>query len=238
MGGHEATILSVNYSPSMPVNLLSLVWLYKRGYTLKESDQGNFIIHKESGTRMFKVYIEGGVFKIRTPVIKNQVFTTSKSNNRGRTGEDVVEGEDAGARRRPQVVQVGTLWHFHKRLGHLNYDKVIKMAKKPESGIKLLVQERKYCVTCAEGKQTKNSLQKRDTGANSPIDQPGGVICSDIKGPMSPPDRFDNRYMMVFVDHHSNYTRVFRRNKRTSLLTSFNILWLTSNVHSTAGFKC
>jgi hypothetical protein len=83
------------------------------------------------------------------------------------------------------------------------------MAKKPESGIKLLDQERKYCVTCAEGKQTKSSHQKRDTGANSPIDQPGGVICSDIKGPMSPPNRFDNRYMVVFVDHYSNYTRVF-----------------------------
>jgi hypothetical protein len=60
MGGHEATILSVNYSPSMPVNLLSLGWLYKRGYVLKESDHGNFIVHKETGTKMFKVYIEGG----------------------------------------------------------------------------------------------------------------------------------------------------------------------------------
>jgi hypothetical protein len=152
MGGHEATILSVNYSPSMPVNLLSLGWLYKRGYVLKESDQGNFIIHKESGTRMFKVYIEGGVFKVRTPVIKNQVFTTSKSNNRGRTSEDEVEGENAGARRGPAVVHVGSLWHFHKGFGYLNYDKIIKMAKKPESGIKLLDQDRKYCVTCAEGK--------------------------------------------------------------------------------------
>jgi hypothetical protein len=73
IGGHEATILSVNYSPSMPVNLFSLGWLYKRGYILKESNHGSFIIHKETGTRMFKVYIEGGVFKVRTPVIKNQV---------------------------------------------------------------------------------------------------------------------------------------------------------------------
>jgi hypothetical protein len=131
--------------------------------------------------------------------------------------------------------KIGTLWHFHKRFGHLNYDKVIKMAKKTESGIRLL---RKYCITCAEGKQTKNSLQKRDSGANLPIDQPGCVVCNDIKGPMSPPDRFDNRYMVVFEDHCSNYTRVFLAKQRISPLINFNTSWHISNERSTAEFKC
>jgi hypothetical protein len=198
MGGHEATILSVNYSPSMPVNFLSLGWLYKRGYVLKET-----------GTKMFKIYIEGGVFKVRTPVINNQVYATSTLTAQRRPRTDESEGVNTNGRREAAVVQVGTLSHFHKRFGHLNYDKIIKMAKKKESGIRLLDEERKYCVTCAEGKQTKNSLQKRDSDATSPIDQPECVICSDIKGPMSPPDHFANRYMVVFVDHCSNYTRVF-----------------------------
>jgi hypothetical protein len=110
MGGHEATILSVNYSPSMPVNLLSLGWLYKRGYILKESNHGNFIVHKETGTRMFKVYIEGGVFKVRTPVIKNQVYATSSPTAGGRSCADKTEENNTNGRRLEAVVQVGTLW--------------------------------------------------------------------------------------------------------------------------------
>jgi hypothetical protein len=222
----------------MPINLLSLGLLYKRGYVLKESDHGNFIVHKETGTKMFKVYIEGGVFKVRTPEIKIQVYATSTPTGGRRSGADEVEGDNANGRKEAAVVQVGTLWHFHKRFGHLNYDKIIKMAKRPESGIKLLDQERKYCVTCAEGKQSKNSLQKRDTGANSAIDQPGGVICSDIKGPMSPPDRFDNRYMVVFVDHYSNYTRVFLAKQKNFAAASSNISWHISKEPSIAEFKC
>jgi hypothetical protein len=110
MGGHEATILSVNYSPSMPVNLLSLGWLYKRGYILKESNHGNFIAHKETGTRMFKVYIEGGVFKVRTPVIKNQVYATSSPTAGRRSCADKTEENNTNGRRLEAVVQVGTLW--------------------------------------------------------------------------------------------------------------------------------
>ena len=37
----------------------------------------------------------------------------------------------------------------------------------------------------------------------------GGVICSDLKGPLTPRDRVGNRYLINFVDHRSNYCRVF-----------------------------
>ena len=50
---------------------------------------------------------------------------------------------------------------------------------------------------------------KKDTGANSPIDVIGGVICSDLKGPMTPRDRWGNRYLVNFVDHKYNYCRTF-----------------------------
>lgn len=37
----------------------------------------------------------------------------------------------------------------------------------------------------------------------------GGVIFSDLKGPMTPRDRLGNRYLVNFVDHRSDYCRVF-----------------------------
>ena len=105
--------------------------------------------------------------------------------------------------------QMGYLLHFHQRLGHLAYDSIERMAKDPELGIKLTDTKRPTCISCAQGKQTKNSQSRRDTGANSPIDRIGGVICSDLKGPMTPKDRLGNRYLVNFIDHKSNYCRVF-----------------------------
>ena len=101
-----------------------------------------------------------------------------------------------------------SLLHFHQRLGHLAYDSIERMAKDPELGIKLTDTKRPTCISCAQGKQTKNSQSRRDTGANSPIDRIGGVICSDLKGPMTPKDRLGNRYLVNFIDHKSNYCRV------------------------------
>ena len=65
------------------------------------------------------------------------------------------------------------------------------------------------CLACAQGKQVKGAQSKKDTSTNSPIDVIGGVICSDLKGPMTPRDRLGNRYLVNFIDHRSNYCRVF-----------------------------
>ncbi|GAB9477897.1 unnamed protein product, partial [Globisporangium polare] len=119
----------------------------------------------------------------------------------------VLAGESA-AEPSPDV-QVGTLMQFHQRLGHLAFDTIELMARDPGAGIKLSDTRRVNCLTCAQGKQTRNVQSKKDTGVNSPVDRVGGVICSDLKGPMTPTDRLGNRYLVNFVDHKSNYCRVF-----------------------------
>ncbi|KAG3143998.1 hypothetical protein PC128_g24483 [Phytophthora cactorum] len=103
----------------------------------------------------------------------------------------------------------GSLVEFHKRLGHLSYEAVERLAQDPSSGIEITDHRRKNGLTCAQGKQSKNTQSKRDTGEHSPIDRVGGVICYDLMGPMTPRDRHGNRYMVNFVDHKSNYCRVF-----------------------------
>lgn len=40
-----------------------------------------------------------------------------------------------------------------------------------------------------------------DTGLNALIDRVGGVICGDIKGPITATDRLRNRYIINFIDH-------------------------------------
>ncbi|POM67312.1 Rve domain containing hypothetical protein, partial [Phytophthora palmivora] len=107
------------------------------------------------------------------------------------------------------AVTATTLQELHQRLGHLAYDTVERMADTVGSGIRLTDRTRPNCLTCAQGKQSKNHQSKKDTGAHAPINKIGGVIGSDIKGPMTPLDRRGNRYMINFVDYSTNYVRVF-----------------------------
>jgi hypothetical protein len=102
-----------------------------------------------------------------------------------------------------------SLYQFHIRLGHQSYAAIEELASKPESGIKLPGHEKPHCITCAEGKQMRGSQSKRDFGNKSPINRIGGVICSDLKGPITPTDRSGNRYMVNFIDYKTNYCRVF-----------------------------
>ncbi len=102
-----------------------------------------------------------------------------------------------------------TLYNWHMRLGQQSYDAIETLAEKPGSGTKLTDHSRPNCTTCAEGKQTKNRQSKKGSGEHSPIDRVGGAICSDLKGPITPVDREKNRYLVNFVDHKTNYCRIF-----------------------------
>ncbi|KAG6572596.1 Integrase catalytic core protein [Phytophthora cinnamomi] len=114
-----------------------------------------------------------------------------------------------------------TLLELHNRLGHLAFDTLERMADAPGSGVKLTSRVRLNCLTCAQGKQHKVNQSKKDTGQNAPVDKIGGVICSDIKGPMTPRDRHGNRYMINFVDHSSNYVRAFLAKNKVEATKKF-----------------
>ena len=66
------------------------------------------------------------------------------------------------------------------------------MAHNSASGIILTDTKPEICLACAKGKQTKNKQSKDDSGEDSPIDIIGGVIFSDLKGPMTARERLGN----------------------------------------------
>nr|CCA18071.1 AlNc14C44G3630 [Albugo laibachii Nc14] len=56
-------------------------------------------------------------------------------------------------------VQCDTLFDFHRHLGHLCYDTIIKMARDPTSGINLTNTKRESCLACARRKKPKTYKQ-------------------------------------------------------------------------------
>ena len=79
-------------------------------------------------------------------------------------------------------VQVRSFLQFLQRFGHLSYDTLECIARNPESGIELSYRRRLRCVTYILSKQTKLAQSQKESGANSPIERVGGMICSDLKG--------------------------------------------------------
>ncbi|KAG2762093.1 hypothetical protein PC129_g921 [Phytophthora cactorum] len=61
-------------------------------------------------------------------------------------------------------VQRGTLMEIHRRLGNLSYDAIERLPRDPNTGIVLTAHRRVNCLTCAEGKPTKNRQSPRDSG--------------------------------------------------------------------------
>ncbi|KAG3169946.1 hypothetical protein PC128_g19033 [Phytophthora cactorum] len=124
----------------------------------------------------------------------------------------------------PSAAVTDTLMGFYARFGHLALDTVERMGKDPASGIEITDRTRRPCLVCAQGKQTRARQQTKDNGAHAPIDKVGEVICSDLKGPMTPMDHLGNRYMVNFIDHKSNYCQVFlakRKNEAAKMLQEF-----------------
>ena len=89
------------------------------------------------------------------------------------------------------------------------FDTIDCMARVPASGTRLTNNKRMACVSCLEGKQTRNAQSQQDFGTNSSIDKIGGVILSDLKGPMTPQYRLGNRYLVIFIDHRLKDCRVY-----------------------------
>ena len=122
----------------------------------------------------------------------------------------------------PQVdAHMGSLEHFHLRFVHLAYDTIKSMAQEPASGIDLTDKIRPVCVKCALGKQIKGLQSKKDLGLNALVDSVGGVICSDLKEPITSKDRLDNRYLVNFIDHKSNNCRLFLAKTKDQAVKEF-----------------
>ena len=78
-------------------------------------------------------------------------------------------------------------------------------------------------MVCAEGKQTKKPQSKQDTGINSPTDVIGGVICSDLKGSLTPGGHLGNKYVVNFIDHRSSYCRIFLAKSKDAAALKFDL---------------
>lgn len=200
----EVELSDVYYAPKLAQNLISYGRLIAKECSLTKCN-GRLAVKKDTDV-LFYVDLKHNVLVARLD---------SVAANRVKMVELIMNVVDTSTDTDLSVTTVDTLMGFHARFGNLALDTIERMAKPPASGIKISNRERKTCIICAKGKQTRAKQPLKDTGEHGSIDKVGAVICSDLKGRMTPPDRQGNRYMVNFVDHKSNYCKVSWQKGRT-----------------------
>jgi len=104
------------------------------------------------------------------------------------------------------------LWHH--RLGHLNRTDIRKLTGM-STGIRIQendTQDRKFCVSCLEGKMDCKYRKKSSTRASRKLE----LIHSDLCGPFPTNSVSGSRYFIIFVDDATRYTWVYFLKRKNS----------------------
>ncbi|GKD37276.1 retrovirus-related pol polyprotein from transposon TNT 1-94 [Tanacetum coccineum] len=110
-------------------------------------------------------------------------------------------------------------WLWHKRLAHLNFKTINKLAKQNLIiGLPSLV---KPCLTCEKGKHHRSSFKTKQT---SSIKKCLHLLHMDIFGPITPRSINHEKYTLVIVDEYSRYTWIYflkKKNHAPETIMSF-----------------
>ncbi|GJY18393.1 retrovirus-related pol polyprotein from transposon TNT 1-94 [Tanacetum coccineum] len=105
-------------------------------------------------------------------------------------------------------------WLWHKRLSHLNFKNINKLAKQNlVAGLpSLTFSKDKICLACEKGKHHRASFKtKRSFSINKCL----YLLHMDLFGPVKPQSISHNKYTLVIVDEYSRYTWVFCLKKKS-----------------------
>lgn len=165
------SVHDVQYIPDLSTNLLSVVEIVKKGYK---------VVFQSSGCEIFNM--EGKL--VATGIIENDLFKLAQSEAAGK-----VMLSSACA----------SLETWHKRMGHLNYNSVKKLADGVACGMRISNENHGDCTVCPMGKQTRIPFSKSGSRAEELLE----VIHSDVAGPMEVPSPSGSRYYVSFIDDQS-----------------------------------
>jgi hypothetical protein len=195
--GKKVQITEVNYHPNVKKNLLSYAKLESKGCVLQYERDKKFLINKKTKEKLFEVFRKDGVLQVKTKIWRNESEVS---------GSQVLSAQEP-TEEMPRMK--ATSMEFHHMLGHLSFEKILKLAKDPRYGLEITDVKVRTCVACVQGKQTKNQQSIRDSGKSAPNYRIGGLTSADCKGPMTPADRNGNRYFSLFIDYLTNVMRLF-----------------------------
>jgi len=126
-----------------------------------------------------------------------------------------LEGNDASRPKRPMYeINPTKMWHL--KLGHINQDKIHKMAKDGYLGL-LGSELMPTCECCLKGKMSRSPF----SGKGERVTELLGLIHSDVCGPMSTSSRGGFSYFITFTDDHSRLGCVYLMKHKSESFEKF-----------------
>ena len=109
-----------------------------------------------------------------------------------------------------------TSWEWHKKLNHLNFKTINKLAANDlVKGLpKIVYKKDQICDACQRGKQIKSSFKSKSQESSS---RPLSLLHMDLFGPVDPVSMSGKKYTLVIVDDFSRYTWTIFLNKKNEV---------------------
>lgn len=189
LGNNSITMNNVLLVPDLEANLLSVSRIASAGK--KVTFEGNkCVIASPDGKILAETIAENGIYKI-----KSEWQTCN-----------LARGEKSQA----------ILWH--KRLGHMNPQTMLKMAKHYDLNFTSQdVEAIKTCVTCAKGKQSRLPFKVSESKTTEVL----ALVHSDVCGPMNRESMGGAKYFVTFIDDYSRKFFVYPMSKKDQVFEKF-----------------
>lgn len=105
------------------------------------------------------------------------------------------------------------LWH--QRMAHLNFEDLNKLSE--STGVKIENKDKVVCISCLEGKQSRNSFPSEGSRAKGMLE----LIHSDVCGPMEVQSLGGANYFVTFIDDYSRKVHVYLIKNKSDVFDKF-----------------
>ena len=97
-------------------------------------------------------------------------------------------------------------WLWHRRMGHLKFDNIMKVSKKEavRDFPKFVKPLNSVCKHCQHGKQTKSNFKEKEHTTSHPLE----IVHTNICGPTRTKSLQGEYYFMLFIDDYRRMTWV------------------------------
>lgn len=112
-----------------------------------------------------------------------------------------------------------TAMEWHRKMGHINYQTLVRMKNDPAYGIAFSDDDHeiKNCEVCARGKQSRKTFPVSETSSQKILQ----LVHTDLAGPMENKSFGLTRYMLTFVDDYSKMVFLYFLKEKSQVLEKF-----------------
>ena len=112
-------------------------------------------------------------------------------------------------------------WLWHRRMGHLNFENIMKVSEKGaiRDFPKFVKPLKSVCKHCQHGRQTKASFKAKEHTTSHPLE----IVHIDLYGPTRTKILQGEYYFMLFIDDYTRMTWVTFLKEKSEAFEKFKI---------------